>query len=119
MHWLGWRADAADLMAAFDVILVPSLSEGFGLVLLEAMSRRVPVIASRVGAIPEVALDGETGILFEPRDVAALTNAILRLLSDRSLRKYMGLLGAATLEERFSIQRMVDGTIAVYDKVLR
>ena len=119
VHWLGWRTDAADLMAAFDVLLVPSLWEGFGLVLLEAMSRRVPVIASRVSAIPEVLRNGETGILIEPRDVDGLAKAVARLLSDRALRKYMGLLGAARLEEDFNVRRMVDETIAVYEQVLR
>ncbi len=118
VHWLGWRSDAADLMAAFDLLLAPSLWEGFGLVLLEAMARRVPVIASRVGAIPEVIVHGESGILIEPRDVAALAQAMARLLDDRALRKYMGLLGAARLEERFSIRRMVEGTIAVYQRIL-
>ena len=118
VHWLGWRSDAADLMAAFDLLLAPSLWEGFGLVLLEAMARRVPVIASRVGAIPEVIVHGESGILIEPRDVAALAQAMARLLDDRALRKYMGLLGAARLEERFSIRRMVEGTIAVYQRAL-
>ena len=118
VHWLGWRGDAADLMSAFDLLLVPSLWEGFGLVLLEAMARRVPVIASRVGAIPEVIVHGETGILVEPRDVAALAGAMARLLDDRALRKYMGLLGAARLEERFSIKRMVEGTIAVYEQTV-
>ncbi len=118
IHWLGWRSDAADLMAAFDLLLAPSLWEGFGLVLLEAMARRVPVIASRVGAIPEVIVHGESGILIEPRDVAALAQAMARLLDDRALRKYMGLLGAARLEERFSIERMVEGTIAVYRRAL-
>jgi len=117
VFFLGWRPDAADLMAAFDVFLLPSLSEGFGLVLLEAMSRRVPIIASKVGAIPEIVVDGETGILVEPRDVDGLTKAMTRLLQDRALRKYMGLLGAARLEEQFSIERMVAGTIAVYEKV--
>ena len=58
VFWLGWRDDAADLIAAFDALLLPSLWEGFGLVLLEAMSRRVPVIASRVSAIPEIVADG-------------------------------------------------------------
>ena len=116
--WLGWRADAADLMAAFDVFLLPSLHEGFGLVLLEAMSRRVPIIASRVGAIPEVIVHGETGILVKPRNVDELSKAMTRLLEDRALRKYMGLLGAARLEEHFSVERMVAGTIAVYEKVL-
>ena len=118
VHWLGWRSDAADLMAAFDVLLVPSLWEGFGLVLLEAMSRRVPVIASRVSAIPEVIVDGESGILIPPRDVDALTQAIARLLTDRALRKYMGLLGAARLEEHFSVERMITSTLAVYERLL-
>jgi len=116
--WLGWRGDAADLMAAFDVFLLPSLREGFGLVLLEAMSRRLPIVASRVGAIPEIVIDGETGILVEPRNADELATAITRLLNDRALRKYMGLLGAARLEERFSVERMISGTIAVYEKVL-
>ena len=118
VHWLGWRSDAADLMAAFDVLLVPSLWEGFGLVLLEAMSRRVPVIASRVSAIPEVIVDGESGILIAPRDVDALARAIARLLNDRALRKYMGLLGAARLDEHFSVERMISGTLAVYEQIL-
>ena len=118
VHWLGWRSDAADLMAAFDVFLLPSLHEGFGLVLLEAMSRRVPIIASRVSAIPEVVIHGETGILVEPRDADALAKATTRLLRDRALRKYMGLLGAARLEEHFSVERMVSGTLAVYERHL-
>ena len=118
VHWLGWRSDAADLMAAFDVFLLPSLHEGFGLVLLEAMSRRVPIIASRVSAIPEVVQHGETGILVEPRDADALAKAMTRLLNDRALRKYMGLLGAARLEEHFSVERMVSGTLAVYERHL-
>lgn len=118
VRWLGWRGDAADLMAAFDVFLLPSLREGFGLVLLEAMSRRLPIVASRVGAIPEIVIDGETGILVEPRNADELAKAISRLLKDRALRKYMGLLGAARLEEHFSVERMVDGTIAVYEQAL-
>ena len=118
VHWLGWRADAADLMAALDVFLLPSLREGFGLVLLEAMSRRLPIVASHVGAIPEIVIDGETGILVEPRNVDELAKAMTRLLNDRALRKYMGLLGAARLEEHFSVERMVDGTVAVYEQVL-
>ena len=118
VHWLRWRDDAAELMTALDVLLVPSLWEGFGLVVLEAMARRVPVIASRVSALPEVVVHGETGILIEARDVDGLAQAIARLLSDRALRKYMGLLGTARLEEHFSVQRMVNETITVYQAVL-
>jgi len=114
VHWLGWRSDAAKLIGAFDALLMPSLWEGFGLVLLEAMSRRVPVIANRVSAIPEVVVHGETGLLVEARDVDALAAAMARLLEDHALRQHMGLLGAARLEERFSVERMVSATIAVY-----
>ena len=116
VHWLGWRGDAVDLIAAFDVLLLPSLWEGFGLVLLEAMSRLVPVIASRVSAIPEVVVHGETGILVEAREVDELATAMTRLLEDRALRQHMGLLGAARLEEHFSVGRMVSGTVAAYEK---
>lgn len=116
VHWLGWRSDTARLIASFDMILMPSLWEGFGLVLLEAMSRRIPVIASHISAIPEVVSHGETGILIQPRDVRALAAAIARLLDDAPLRKHMGLLGAARLEERFNIRQMVAGTLAVYHR---
>lgn len=119
VHWLGWRGDAVKLIGAFDALLMPSLWEGFGLVLLEAMSRRVPVIANRVSAIPEVVVHGETGLLVEPRDVAALAAAMTRLLEDHALRQHMGLLGAARLEERFNVDRMVSGTVAVYKSYSR
>ncbi len=116
VHWLGWRSDAARLIAAFDIVLMPSLWEGFGLVLLEAMSKRAPIIASRVSAIPEVVSHGETGILIQPGDAQSLARAMTCLLNDPPLRKHMGLLGAARLEERFSVRQMVADTIAVYEK---
>lgn len=118
VHWLGWRRDAATMIGAFDALLLPSQWEGFGLVLLEAMARRVPVIASRVSAIPEVVVHGETGLLVAPRDVDALAAAMNRLLADHALRQHMGLLGAARLEERFSVERMARETIAVYESSL-
>ena len=118
VYWLGWRSDTDRLIASFDIVLMPSLWEGFGLVLLEAMSRRVPVIASRVSAIPEVVSHGETGILIQPRDAGAMAAAITRLLNDPPLRKHMGLLGVARLEERFSVRQMVADTIAVYKKYI-
>lgn len=116
VHWLGWRGDVAQLMAALDIFLMPSLWEGFGLVLLEAMSRRLPVVAAHISAIPEIVSHGETGLLIPPRDADALAAAITRLLNDPPLRKHMGLLGAARLEERFSARQMVADTIAVYDR---
>lgn len=116
--FLGWRSDMINVMAAYDVLLIPSLWEGFGLVILEAMSRRVPVIASRVSAIPEVVIDGETGILVPPKDVDALADAMRLLLSDRTLRRHMGMVGEDRLETHFSNARMASATIHVYHEFM-
>lgn len=116
VHWLGWRDDAQTVLASMDMFLMPSLWEGFGLVLLEAMSKRIPVIASRVSAIPEVVDDGVTGLLITPQSTDAIAQAMIQLLSDHSLCKHMGLLGEDRLEQEFSVQKMVENTIAVYHK---
>lgn len=113
-HWLGWRDDAQTIMAALDIFLLPSMWEGFGLVLLEAMGKRVPVIASRVSAIPEIVKHGESGLLVTAGDADELKGAITCLLDDRPLRKYMGLLGDDRLEHEFGVEKMVKGTIALY-----
>jgi glycosyltransferase involved in cell wall biosynthesis len=113
-HFLGWRADAAALMRGLDVLLMPSLWEGFGLVLLEAMAASLPVIASNVSAIPEIVVHGETGLLVPPGDVEGLAAALDRLLRDAPLRQHMGLLGLDRLETHFSVAQMIDKTIAVY-----
>jgi glycosyltransferase involved in cell wall biosynthesis len=118
VHFLGWRSDAADLMAGFDLFLMPSLWEGFGLVLLEAMSVRLPIIASAVSAIPEVVQDQHNGLLVPPRDVPALADALRALLSDRSLRLHMGLLGEDRLETYFSVAPMAQATLKLYSRVL-
>ncbi|MCC7208627.1 MAG: glycosyltransferase, partial [Anaerolineae bacterium] len=113
-HLAGWRSDAAALMPAFDVFLMPSVWEGFGLVVLEAMAARLPVIASRVSALPEIVVHGQTGILTPPADAPALTTALTRLLSDPALRQAMGDAGRARLESDFSVAQMIDSTLAVY-----
>ena len=114
VHFLGWRDDVPQLMAAFDVFLMPSLWEGFGLVALEAMAQRVPVIASAVSSLPEIIVPGETGLLVSPRDTAALAEALTLLLSDRALALHMGLMGEDRLETHFSASRMVEQTARLY-----
>ncbi|MBW4437956.1 MAG: glycosyltransferase [Pleurocapsa minor GSE-CHR-MK-17-07R] len=116
--FLGWRADAAALMPAFDIFLMPSLWEGFGLVLLEAMAASVPVVGSRVSAIPEVVLEGETGLLAPPRDVDALAGHLRGLLGDAPLRRHMGMMGRERLETQFSMGGMVAATAALYREAL-
>ena len=114
--FLGWREDMLDVMAAYDIFLLPSLWEGFGLVFLEAMSKRLPIVATNVSAIPEVVKHQETGLLVPPKDSTAIASAIQSLLDDRTVRLHMGLLGEARLEQHFNAERMAEETIAVYQQ---
>ncbi len=118
VQFLGWRGDVPHLMAALDVLLVPSLWEGFGLVILEAMAQRVPTIGSNVSAIPEIVVHGETGLLVPPEDIDRLIEALTLLMSDHGLRQHMGLMAEDRLEANFSESRMVDQTVALYDRLL-
>jgi glycosyltransferase involved in cell wall biosynthesis len=114
VHFLGWRDDALPFIAGLDLLLSPSLREGFGLTLLEAMGQQIPVIGSTASAIPEIIAHGETGLLVPPRDVQALADAMALLLADKPLRMHYGLLGCERLEEKFSAARMVEETLALY-----
>ncbi len=118
VRFLGWRHDIPAFLAGLNVLLVPSLWEGFGLIMLEAMAQQVAIIGSAVSAIPEVVADGETGLLVPPRDPDALAGALARLLADAPLRQHMGLLGRDRLEARFSAERMVSETTALYAELL-
>ncbi len=117
VHFLGWRSDAPTLMAALDILLAPSLWEGFGLVMLEAMAQQTPIIASNVSAIPEVVISRETGLLVAPRDVNGLKDALIELLKDGALRQHMGLMGRDRMETAFSATRMVRETIELYHTI--
>lgn len=114
VQFLGWRDDVLDLMAAFDMLLMPSLWEGFGLVALEAMAQRVPVVASGVSSLPEIVMPGETGLLVPPKDVYALVEALTTLLGDRPLRQHMGLMAEDRLETLFSAEHMISQTVRLY-----
>ncbi len=119
VHFLGWRSDVPFLLAALDILLAPSLWEGFGLIMLEAMAQAIPVIASDVSAIPEIAVHAETGLLVPPRDVGALADALALLLGDKALRRHLGLMGQDRLEQHFTAARMIGETIALYEELLR
>jgi glycosyltransferase involved in cell wall biosynthesis len=115
--FLGWCPDAAALMGALDLLLVPSLWEGFGLVILEAMARGLPVIASAVGGIPEVVVAGTTGILVQPRDVDGISRALAELLDDGARRQHLGQAARERVRENFGAQRMVAQTIELYNEL--
>lgn len=115
VDFLGWREDVMTVFAGLDILLLPSLWEGFGLALLEAMASRLPIIASRVSAIPEVVIDGETGLLVPPRDVPKLAAAMATLVADSPLRHHLGLMGEDRLEEHFTAEQMVNETLSLYN----
>ena len=103
----GYRPRAWRYAAAFDIVAVPSLrSESFGLAALDGMLAGKPVVAARVGGLPEVVADGETGLLVPPGDPEALAAALERLLADPGLAQRLGEAGRARAAERFSAARM-------------
>ena len=88
--------------------------EGFGIVLLEAMLAGLPVVATRVSAVPEVVADGETGLLVEPGDDAGVAAALGALLADAHARPRLGEAGLERARNEFSVARMTERTLAVY-----
>lgn len=111
---IGWRSDIHDLMAAVDLFVMPSLGEGFGLVLLEAMAQRTPIVATRSMSVPEIVIDGVTGCLVNPADDIDLARGIEELERDPILRKQMGEAGYERLRREFSVEAMVTKTERVY-----
>lgn len=114
----GRREDLPALLNAFDLFVLPSLTEGFGLAALEAMAASLPVVATAVGGVPEVVVDGETGLLVPPRDAAALAAAIERLLGDPELAAKMGRAGRERVTKLFTIERMTSAVMALYEAEL-
>jgi glycosyltransferase involved in cell wall biosynthesis len=114
---LGWRSDVPTMMVDADLLVVPSRWEGFGLVTLEAMAASKPVVASRVSALPEIVVDGETGRLVLPGDPEALADVIIEVLADPARARQMGEQGRARLEQEFSVEKMAKRHAEVYAKV--
>ena len=110
----GFRQDVFQLMAIFDIFVLPSLLEGFGIVLLEAMALGKPVVGTDVGGIPEIINNGLNGFLVEPRNPQQLANKISELLCNDTLRKRMGQNGIRKVNDRFNIERTVREIERVY-----
>jgi glycosyltransferase involved in cell wall biosynthesis len=109
------RSAMPGFWGAVDVAVVPSLYEPFGLVALEALACGVPVIASAVGGLKEIVLDGESGLLVPPGDVSALARALRLLLTDDSLRMRLGV-GARLRAREFSLQRRSSELLALLEE---
>ena len=105
-------------LALADCLVLPSYAEGLPMAVLEAMSHGIPVIATGVGAIPEVITDGREGFLIDPGDVQALADRMLKLFTDPDLRIRMGRAARRRVEEEYSLDAMVGRTMSVYSEVL-
>jgi glycosyltransferase involved in cell wall biosynthesis len=117
VHLLGFRRDARALLAQFTVFVLASYLEGLCTSLLDAQLLGVPILATRVGGVPEVVTDGESGVLVPERDPAALAQALLALLADGPLRGRLRE-GGLRAVRRFDVARTVEATEGVYRAVL-
>ncbi|HLN65169.1 MAG TPA: glycosyltransferase family 4 protein [Symbiobacteriaceae bacterium] len=115
---LGFVKDVPGFHDRIGLYVLASRSEGLGLVVVEAMAAGRPVVATRVGGVPEVVVDGETGLLVPPEDPGALAAAIRRLLRDPALAQRMGQAGRRRAGELFSDRRMAEQTAAMYEELI-
>jgi glycosyltransferase involved in cell wall biosynthesis len=115
--FLGVRKDVPELFSSIDVLALPSLSEGTPMTLLEGMAAGRAVVASRVGAVPNVIQDGVNGILLSPGDVAGLAAALQTLLNDSELRIALGRKARKTVESHFSAAAMANRYVEIYDEL--
>jgi glycosyltransferase involved in cell wall biosynthesis len=107
VRFLGEVRDIPALLARASLFVLPSMTEGISLTLLEAMARGLPVVATRVGGNPEVVVDGETGLLVPPQDPAGLAAAVIQLSRDPEEGRLLGLAGRGRVEQHFDVRRMI------------
>ena len=118
VKFAGWRTDVMNILPSTDLFVLASEWEGFGLAILEAMSFSLPIIATKVGGIPEVVLDGETGWLVKARDSDALAGSILAALSSPDKMLQCGQRGKLRVQDTFSVQKMIFDTEKIYNLLL-
>ena len=117
VDFVGWQSNVYSFYESADILIHPSLWEGFGLVLLEAMRSGLPIIASNVSAVPEIVEDLITGLLVSPADSLALEEAITDLIDNSKKRTSLGKNGYERLKEKFAVEPMVRKTEHVYDQL--
>ena len=116
--FLGYQDDVAPFYAAFDALVLPSANEGTPVSAIEALAGGRPVVATRVGGVPDVVRDGVDGFLVEPGDVDALADRLGQLAADPELARRMGEAGRARVLERYSVKRLVGDVDDLYRRLL-
>jgi glycosyltransferase involved in cell wall biosynthesis len=115
--WTGFCSNIPRMLSALDIYVQPSLNEGLSLSILEAMAAEKPVIATRVGSAEEIIENGKTGVLINPGSQDELTASILKLIENPDFRNILARKGKEHVVENFSIQKMVNGYLDVYEKL--
>jgi glycosyltransferase involved in cell wall biosynthesis len=116
--FLGYQEDVGRFYAAFDAMILPSGNEGTPVSVIESLAAGRPVVATRVGGVPDVIVDGEDGFLVDPGDVDQLADALARLAEDPDLRQRMGEAGRARVVPRYAVDRLVDDVDRLYRSLL-
>ncbi|MEI6399168.1 MAG: glycosyltransferase family 4 protein, partial [Pseudomonadota bacterium] len=114
----GFRDDVPDVLCGSDLFVFPTLREGLGTILLDAILSGCAVIGSSVGGVGEIILDGQTGILVHPGDIMELSSAILKLDHDKDLRESLNAAGKRHVIDNFSLNTMINGVVDCYTAVL-
>ena len=118
VSFLGLRNDVPSILAALDLFVLPSLSEGLSVALLEAMSAAVPVVASNVGGTPEIVQDGQSGLLVSPENASELADCILEIVNNREKSKLLGERGRERVAKEFTTARMFHQYQELYEGCL-
>jgi glycosyltransferase involved in cell wall biosynthesis len=116
--WVGYQRDVSPYYSLFDALVLPSANEGTPVVAIEALAARRPVVATRVGGVPDVVSDGEDGFLVDVGDVRGIADALERLARDPELRRRMGERGREFVVPRYRVERLVDDVDSLYRELL-
>jgi glycosyltransferase involved in cell wall biosynthesis len=119
MIFTGFRRDIRKILSAVDLLVIPSLFEGFPMITLEGMAMAKPIVATNIDGITEQITDGVNGFLVPPKDPSALAKAVIRVLNDRKTARTMGLSARNKVEQEFSVEKMIAETEKVYLPLLR
>jgi glycosyltransferase involved in cell wall biosynthesis len=118
VRWVGFRRDIPRLLAAMDIFVFPSHAEAFGLVLIEAMAMAKPVVSSNCDGVLDIVLDRQTGLMVPPRNVDALTHAVLSLAHDAAQRLELGRRARTHVLHFFALERMLNEIETIYHNAL-
>lgn len=119
VHFIGFQPEVRAFLDSMDLYVQPSLMEGFGIAVLEAMAREKAVVASRTGGLPDIVVNGETGLLVPPGDIGELARAVTVLLNDPAGRQEMGRRGRQRVMRRFTVEAMMNSLSSVYAEVIQ